>query len=81
MSGMRHTVKLPKLGDTVDEVRVIEWLVAVGDAIDDESPLMVVETDKIDADVPSPVAGQVVELLVEPDAEITVGTPLCVIQT
>jgi pyruvate/2-oxoglutarate dehydrogenase complex dihydrolipoamide acyltransferase (E2) component len=81
MTGPRHTVKLPKLGDTVGEVRVIEWLVDVGDVVEPESPLMVVETDKVDTDVPSPVGGRVVDRLVETDAEIEVGTPLCVIES
>jgi pyruvate/2-oxoglutarate dehydrogenase complex dihydrolipoamide acyltransferase (E2) component len=79
--GARHTVTLPKLGDTVSEVYVLEWLVEVGDLVEPETALMTVETDKVDAEVPSPVAGRVVERLVEADAEIETGTPLCIIET
>ena len=78
---MQTKVKLPKLGETVDEVLILEWLVAVGDAVSVGDVLMRVETDKVDADLPSPVAGVVVELLVAPDDEVTVGTPVCTIET
>lgn len=78
---MRTTVKLPKMGETVDEVVVLEWMVAVGDSVSAGDPLMRVETDKVDADLPSPVAGVVVELLVAPDDEVIVGTPVCTLET
>ena len=76
---MEHRVKLPKMGDTVDEVVVIEWEVAPGDAVEVGDPLMRVETDKVEADVPSPVAGTVRELLVAADDEIPTGTVICVL--
>ena len=78
---MRAKVKLQKMGDTVDEVVVLEWTVGVGDTVAEEDTLMRVETDKIDVDVPSPVAGTVVELLVAVDDEVSVGTPICTIET
>lgn len=78
---MRAKVKLQKMGDTVDEVVVLEWTVGVGDTVAEEDTLMRVATDKIDADVPSPVAGTVVELLVAVDDEVSVGTPICTIET
>ena len=74
-------VKLPNLGDTVEAAVVVEWHVAAGDRVDGEQVLMTVETDKVDTDVPSPVAGTVVELLVEPGAELHAGDPICVIET
>lgn len=77
---MRSTVKLPKLGDTADEVLVSELLVKVGDVVAVGDPLMTVETDKVDADVPSPIAGTVVEILVEPQQEIAVGAQIIVIE-
>ena len=74
-------VKMPKLGETAEQVVVLEWLVAVGDAVAEGDVLLRVETDKVDADFPSPVAGVVSELLVAPDDEVEVGDPVCVIQT
>ena len=63
---MRHTLNMPKLGDSVSEVVVLEWHVAPGDSVAVGDPLVSVETDKIDTDVPATIAGTVVELLVQP---------------
>ncbi|MXZ29506.1 MAG: hypothetical protein F4236_01805 [Acidimicrobiia bacterium] len=78
---MRQTVKLPKLGDTANEVLVLEWSVAVGDAVAAGGVLMRVETDKVEADVPSPVAGTVAELSVGVEDEVPVGAAICVIES
>lgn len=74
-------VKMPKLGETAEQVVVLEWLVAVGQTVAEGEALMRVETDKVDADFPSPAAGVVTELLVAPDDEVEVGDAVCVIQT
>lgn len=76
----RHTVTLPKLGDTAEDVVVLEWNVEVGGTVAQGDPLLSVETSKVTADVPSPVAGTLVERLVEVDEEVEVGTELCVIE-
>ncbi len=78
---MRQIVKLPKLGDTANEVLVLEWCVDVGDAVAAGDVLMRVETDKVEADVPTPVAGTVAELRVEVEEEVEVGAALCVIES
>ena len=78
---MRSNVKMPKLGETVDEVLVLEWSVSVGDVVSAGDTLMTVETDKVEAELPSPVAGTVVELLVAVDEEVEVGAPVCAIDT
>ena len=78
---MRTNIKLPKIGETVDEVVVLEWAVNVGDTVKVGDTLMRVETDKVDTDLPSPVEGVVVELLVAADDDVTVGAPLCIIET
>lgn len=77
---MRHTVKLPRLADTVDEVVVLSWSCEVGDTVAEGAPLMSVETDKIDTEVPSPIAGVLVEQLVAADDEIPTGTDIAVIE-
>ena len=53
----------------------------MGDVVSQGDTLMTVETDKVEAELPSPVSGTVVELLVEIDDEVTVGTPVCTIET
>jgi len=65
------------MGETVDEVVVLEWLVAVGDQVAAGDALLSVETDKVDVDVPAPFAGRVIELVVAPDDEIVTGTVIC----
>jgi 2-oxoglutarate dehydrogenase E2 component (dihydrolipoamide succinyltransferase) len=78
---VRHQVKLPRLGDTAQEVLVTEWLCEVGSEVDVGTPLLAVETDKITTEVPSPVAGKLVEQLVSPEDEVTVGAPICIVET
>lgn len=78
---MRVTVKLPRLGETVDEVVVIEWLKQVGDDVADGEPLLSVDTAKVESEVPAPVAGRLVEQLVKPDDELTTGAPVAVLET
>lgn len=78
---MRMTVKMPRAADTVDEVMVSEWAVAPGAAIAAGDPLIRVETDKALVEVPSPVAGVLIEQLVSVDDEITTGTPIAIIES
>ncbi|MEA2363500.1 MAG: hypothetical protein QOD71_2645 [Thermoleophilaceae bacterium] len=70
-------IAFPEMGDSVAEGTVLEWRVAPGDTVAVDDPLVEISTDKVDADLPSPVAGTVAELLVEPDATVAVGTVLC----
>ena len=78
---MRVEVKMPRLGETVDEVVLLEWMVEVGDRVEEDTELALVETDKVETEVPSPVAGAVAEILVEEDAEVVTGEVICVIET
>lgn len=78
---MRYTIKLPKLGDTAEEALVGDWAAEVGDVLTAGDPLFSAETDKVEVDVPTPVAGKLVERLVEPEDEIVPGTPVAVIET
>ena len=70
-------VVLPKLGETVSEATVGAWLKQPGDHVAVEESLFEVLTDKVNAEVPSPVAGTVVRWLVPEGATVPVGTPLC----
>lgn len=78
---MRYEVRMPRLGETVDEVVLLEWLVEVGDRVEEGAELALVETDKVETEVPSPVAGTVAELTVSEDAEVNTGEVICVIET
>ena len=65
------------MGDSVAEGTVLEWRSSAGDAVAVDDPLVEISTDKVDAELPSPVAGTIAEILVEPDATVAVGTVLC----
>ena len=70
-------VTFPEMGDSVAEGTVLEWRVKVGDSVAVDDPLVEISTDKVDAEVPSPVAGTIAEILVEADQTIPVGSVLC----
>jgi multifunctional 2-oxoglutarate metabolism enzyme len=70
-------VAFPEMGDSVAEGTVLEWLVKPGDSVSVDDPLVEISTDKVDAELPSPVAGTVAEILVEPDSTVGIGTVLC----
>ncbi|MDQ2700166.1 MAG: 2-oxo acid dehydrogenase subunit E2, partial [Actinomycetota bacterium] len=70
------TVSMPEMGESVSEGTVLEWHVAVGDSVEEGQTLVEVSTDKVDAEVPSPAAGTITKLLVEPDDEVAVGAGL-----
>ncbi|MBL7141321.1 MAG: hypothetical protein ISS74_10490 [Planctomycetes bacterium] len=75
-------VKLPDLGeDAGDMARVAFWYVDPGDQVESGDELLQMLTDKATFDVPSPVAGKVVELVADEDQEVLVGGVLCRIDT
>lgn len=73
---MSESVNLPALGESVTEGTVTRWLKNVGDRVEVDEPLLEVSTDKVDTEIPSPVAGVIEEILVAEDETVEVGTPL-----
>jgi pyruvate/2-oxoglutarate dehydrogenase complex dihydrolipoamide acyltransferase (E2) component len=78
---MKTNVKLQRVADTVDEVVISEWAVEIGSTVAVGDVLVRVETDKALVEVQSPVAGTVLEFLVDIDDEVTTGTPIVAIET
>ncbi len=70
---------MPALGESVTEGTVTRWLKQVGDTVDVDEPLLEVSTDKVDTEIPSPVAGTVLEIKVAEDEVAPVGAELAVI--
>ena len=66
-------IKLPELGESVTEGTITRWLKAVGDEIAVDEPIVEISTDKVDTEVPSPVAGTITELLAQEDDTVEVG--------
>ncbi|MFD1713723.1 2-oxoglutarate dehydrogenase, E2 component, dihydrolipoamide succinyltransferase [Amnibacterium flavum] len=73
---MSESVSLPALGESVTEGTVTRWLKNVGDRVEVDEPLLEVSTDKVDTEIPSPVAGVIEEILVQEDETVDVGTAL-----
>jgi 2-oxoglutarate dehydrogenase E2 component (dihydrolipoamide succinyltransferase) len=72
-------IELPALGESVTEGTITRWFKAIGDEIAEDEPLFEVSTDKVDSEVPSPVAGFVTEILVEEGDTVDVGTRVAVV--
>ena len=68
------SIQMPQLGETIVEGTILKWLKQEGDAVAADEPLFEISTDKVDTEVPSPVAGTVTKLLVEEGATVPVGT-------
>ncbi|ROP65952.1 2-oxoglutarate dehydrogenase, E2 component, dihydrolipoamide succinyltransferase [Curtobacterium sp. ZW137] len=73
---MSESVNLPALGESVTEGTVTRWLKNVGDRVEVDEPLLEVSTDKVDTEIPSPIAGVVEEILVQEDETVEVGIAL-----
>ncbi|MEO6200286.1 MAG: biotin/lipoyl-containing protein, partial [Cryobacterium sp.] len=76
---MSESVNLPALGESVTEGTVTRWLKNVGDRVEVDEPLLEVSTDKVDTEIPSPIAGVIEAILVQEDETVEVGTPLVTI--
>ena len=67
---------MPELGESVTEGTVTRWLKKVGDTVEVDEPLVEVSTDKVDTEIPSPVAGTLVSITAEEDDTVEVGGEL-----
>jgi len=72
-------VKLPALGESVTEGTITRWLKKVGDTVAVDEPLVEVSTDKVDTEIPSPVAGILQQILVQEDETAAVGAVLAIV--
>jgi 2-oxoglutarate dehydrogenase E2 component (dihydrolipoamide succinyltransferase) len=78
-SGSGTAVTMPELGESVTEGTVTRWLKQVGDSVEVDEPLLEVSTDKVDTEIPSPVAGTLLEIVAGEDETVEVGGQLAVI--
>jgi pyruvate dehydrogenase E2 component (dihydrolipoamide acetyltransferase) len=76
---MSDRVTMPALGESVTEGTVTRWLKNIGDSVEVDEPLLEVSTDKVDTEIPSPVAGTLQEILAQEDETVPVGADLAVI--
>lgn len=64
---------MPKLGESVQEATIIKWFVKEGDKVEEDDPILEIATDKVDSEIPSPVAGTIHKVLFEEDDLVPVG--------
>ena len=76
---MAHSVEMPELGESVTEGTITTWLKEVGDEVEVDEPLLEVSTDKVDTEIPSPVAGTLLEIRAEEDDTVEVGAVLALV--
>ncbi len=72
---------MPKMGESIMEATIIKWVKSVGDTVDMDETILEIATDKVDSEIPSPVAGKIVELLYKEDDVVEVGKPIAIIAT
>ena len=77
----KFELKLPKMGESVAEATVTNWLKNVGDTIEADEPVLEIATDKVDSEVPSEVDGVLVEILFNTDDVVQVGQTMAIIET
>lgn len=75
----KFEIKMPKLGESITEGTIISWMVQVGDTVQEDDVLFEVNTAKVSAEIPSPVAGKVLEILYNEGDTVAVGTVVAII--
>lgn len=78
---MEQEITLPKLGESIVEATIVQWFKKEGDHVSVDEPLLEVSTDKINSEIPSPIAGQIKSIKAEVDERVEVGQLLATIET
>jgi len=81
MAGKTTRVVMPQLGESVHEGTISKWLVKPGDRITEFEPMLEVDTDKVNAEVPAPVSGVLKEILAKEGQTVQAGTEIAVVET
>lgn len=74
-------IKMPKMGESVEDATIMKWFVKENDQVEEEQPLAEITTDKVDSEIPSPIDGKIVKILYGEDETVNVGEVIAVIQT
>src|SRR3982751_3734085 len=76
---MSEEVKMPQMGESIAEGTIVRWLKQVGDAVKRDEPLFEISTDKVDAEIPSPTSGTLLEIKVQEGETVPVNSVVAVI--
>ena len=74
-------IKMPKMGESIEQATITKWFVKEGDIVEEDTVLLEIATDKVDSEIPSPVAGRVEKILFSQDAVVPVGKVIAIINT
>jgi len=74
-------IKMPKMGESVEQATITKWFVKVGDTIEEDDNLLEIATDKVDSEIPSPVAGTIASILFKENDLVPVGEVIATINT
>ena len=72
---------MPKMGESIMEATILKWVKNVGDQVELDETIVEIATDKVDSEVPSPVAGKVVQLLFGENDTVAIGKVIALIET
>ena len=72
---------MPKMGESIMEATILKWLKNVGDKVELDETILEIATDKVDSEIPSPVAGVVQEIRFQEDDIVEIGTIIATIET
>lgn len=78
---MTVEIVMPKMGESIQEGKVLQWLKKEGEKIERDQPILEISTDKVDTEVPAPVDGILVKILAQPDDTVEVGVVVGIIET
>ena len=78
---MAEPITMPQLGESVTEGTITRWLKAEGDEVEQDEPIAEVDTDKVNTELPSPLAGKLQKLLVSEGTTVDVGTEIALVAT
>jgi 2-oxoglutarate dehydrogenase E2 component (dihydrolipoamide succinyltransferase) len=76
----KYNLLLPRMGESVSEATIVKWTKKIGDSVEIDETLLEIATDKVDTDVPSPVAGKIIEQLFQEDEVAQVGDVIAILQ-
>src|SRR5207237_9822018 len=76
---MSTDVVMPQMGESVAEGTIVRWIKKVGDAVERDEPLFEISTDKVDAEIPSPIAGVITEIRAKEGETVPVNSVVAVI--
>src|SRR5688500_5121718 len=76
---MANEVLMPQMGESIAEGTIVRWIKKVGDTVDRDEPLFEISTDKVDAEIPSPTAGVVLEIHVKEGETVPVNSVVAII--